>query len=188
MVGGRRRRQSPGGPPAAPLRALPGFGAGKGVVAVSGGDGDYDLKVRVAGIDGEANTSGGVAAARLYVWSSLPQKRPLLEEYTGTDCGYCPRGAVGMEKMAALKGLDFVGVSYHHADVMSIMTPRNTLTPPPAQPVAWLDRHYETDPYFGDRMKDNVFAFDEIWERMADEFTSLPILPSTAGGPTMLKE
>ena len=137
--------------------------------------GDYDLKVRVAGIDGEANTAEGVAAARLYVWSSLPRKRPLLEEYTSTDCGYCPRGAVGMEKMAALKGLDFVGVSYHHADVMSIMSPEEYPNPAPAQPVAWLDRHYETDPYFGDRMKDNVFAFDEIWERMADEFTPADI-------------
>ncbi len=90
----------------------------------------------MAGIDGEANTAEGVAAARLYVWSSLPRKRPLLEEYTSTDCGYCPRGAVGMEKMAALKGLDFVGVSYHHADVMSIMSPEEY--PNPALRSQWL--------------------------------------------------
>lgn len=133
--------------------------------------GDYDLRVRVAGIDGEANASGGEAAARLHVWSSLPKKRPLLEEYTGTGCGYCPRGAVGMEKMAALKGRDFVGVAYHHADVMSILTPEEYPNPAPAQPVAWMDRHHETDPYFGDRMKDNAFAIDEVWDRLADEFT-----------------
>lgn len=138
--------------------------------------GDYDLKINVASVNGSINASAAEeATASLKAWSWLPKKRPLLEEYTGTTCGYCPRGPIGIKKMEELYGSDFVCVVYHHADVMSIMSPENYPNAAPAQPVAWLDRLHKTDPYFGDLQNENVFGIDKIWSKVASEFTPAEI-------------
>lgn len=152
--------------------------------------GKYGLRMKVAAADGGANAySGPEAEAALNVWRWLPKRRPLLEEYTGTGCGYCPRGAVGMEKMTALHGDDFVGVAYHHADVMSIFTPEEYPNPAPAQPVAWLDRTVETDIYFGDLpLTSKTFGFDAVWTREAARFTPADLSLSCAWTDETRKE
>lgn len=135
--------------------------------------GECGLRLRVVSADGADNAySGPDGEAVIKVWRWLPKRRPLLEEYTGTGCGYCPRGAIGMEKMADLHGDDFVGVAYHHADVMSIFTPEEYPNPAPSQPVAWLDRTVKTDIYFGDLpYTSKTFGFDAVWTREAARFT-----------------
>lgn len=138
--------------------------------------GAYDLKIKVTSVNGSVNASTAEeAVAALNAWSWLPKKRPLFEEYTGTSCGYCPRGPIGIAKMNELYGSDFVCVAYHHADVMSIMPPENYPNEAPAQPVAWLDRVRKTDPYFGDLQNENIFGIDKVWSKVASEFTPADI-------------
>lgn len=54
--------------------------------------------------------------------AETPKHKPLMEEYTGTWCGWCPRGMAAMEAMTELYGDDFVGVAYHEGDAMQITT------------------------------------------------------------------
>ena len=138
--------------------------------------GTYNLKVKVVSVDGSAGASASEESlASLDIWSRLPKKRPLFEEYTSTSCGYCPRGPIGMAKMEELYGSDFVSVVYHHADIMSILTPEEYPNAAPSQPVAWLDRVRETDPYFGDLFKEKVFGIDRVWADVASDFTPADI-------------
>ena len=77
----------------------------------------------------------------------VPVHRVLVEEYTGTWCGWCTRGLVAMEKLAEAYGDDFIGVAYHNSDPMEIMTEY----PSPVQgfPSAFVERYYDVDPYYG---------------------------------------
>ena len=37
----------------------------------------------------------------------------VVEEFTGTGCGWCPRGLVGMEKLRQTFGDRFIGIGIH---------------------------------------------------------------------------
>ena len=43
----------------------------------------------------------------------IAQRNLAVEEYTGTGCGWCPRGLIGMEKMRKELGDKFVGIAIH---------------------------------------------------------------------------
>lgn len=138
--------------------------------------GHQTIEARVSAVNGFKNENlSSPAKADIDFWSFVPVHRPLFEEYTGIGCGYCPRGGVGLDKLSEIFKEDFVGVAYHSTDVMSIMNPEDFANPAPAIPTAWVDRTRETDPYFGDRMEDNVFAADEVWKEMASRFTPADI-------------
>lgn len=47
-------------------------------------------------------------------------KRPLVEEYTGLWCSFCPRGFVALEEMSEQYGENFVAISYHYNDDMDM--------------------------------------------------------------------
>lgn len=113
---------------------------------------------KVNGADNEATT--GQASGYVYCMSFVPKKRALLEEYTGTWCGWCPRGFVGLEHMNELLGNDFVGVSYHNSDPMSFADsyPNNVT----GFPDAWIDRKLQTDAYCGDNY-DGHFNIDKAY-------------------------
>ena len=75
----------------------------------------------------------------------VPVHRPLMEEYTGTWCGYCVRGLLGLQKLAELYPDDYVCVSYHNGDPMEIAY--DFPSPIAGYPSAWVDRGMEVDPY-----------------------------------------
>lgn len=138
--------------------------------------GDDEVTVKVTGVNGSDNAySGAEQKSKVAVWSYVPVRRPLLEEYTATDCGFCPRGALGLEKLMEKYGDMIVAVSYHSKDVMAVITPEEFPNPAPAQPTLWIDRMRETDPYFGDRIKEMAFGAPEVWEVMQDRFTPADI-------------
>lgn len=134
---------------------------------------DSELRISVKSVNGKTNVSAAQSAdARLEIFSRLPRRTPLLEEYTGTGCGWCPRGGVGLEKMTEIYGDRFVGLAYHCADIMSIFEEKDYPSPAPAQPVAWIDRTRETDPYLGDMpLTTPAFGIDLVWEEAAQRFT-----------------
>lgn len=110
--------------------------------------GDYDMAITVDAVNGHENLDPSpTTQAQLHVIAFAPHRRPLVEEYTGTWCGYCPRGYVGMEHMKEIYGDEFVGVAYHNNDKMEITQdfPATNVT----FPLAWIDRVLKTDPYFG---------------------------------------
>ncbi len=124
--------------------------------------GTYPVKFTLTGINGQAYANGTQHESTLRIYSRDTKHRAVLEEYTGTWCGYCPRGLVGLEVMNRLYPGDFIGLSYHNADPMCI---NNTASQYPSNisgyPAAFLDRIYETDAYYGN--SSSHFGIDEFW-------------------------
>lgn len=125
------------------------------------GKGVYTLKLtvtKVNGADNEAATT--VADATVKVYTQLPRHRAVMEEYTGTWCGYCPRGFMGLEEMNRLYPDDFIAISYHNGDPMEITSdfPNSV----PGFPDAWLDRVHETDAFCGDGDY-RKFGIEKTW-------------------------
>jgi len=106
------------------------------------------------------------AQCNVFVLNFVPKKRPLMEEYTGTWCGYCPRGYVGLEKMAELYPEDFIALSYHNADPMEVTEE----FPSDVQgfPAAYLDRKMKVDAYYG--LEQDGFGIDKAWLQRCQEF------------------
>ncbi len=127
--------------------------------------GSYELVVKVDKVNAVANEDAASSTTiPISALNSVPRKRTLLEEYTGFWCGWCPRGYVGLEKLAELYPDDYVLVSYHNGDELEIMN--STLFPSPVKgfPTSWMDRTTELDAYYGLGDKDFGIA-DDLAER-----------------------
>lgn len=132
--------------------------------------GSYNITITVDKVNGNANTCSVPSGTnKLQLYSFLPVKRALLEEYTGTWCGWCPRGFVGLEHMNELLGNDFVGVSYHNSDAMEFVPSSSYPSSVSGYPAAWLDRKKKTDAYMGD-YDDGHFHIDEAYAEANTEF------------------
>ena len=138
--------------------------------------GAYSLHFRLASVNGQPNseteqTTGDVA---LNVFTELPRHQPVLEEYTGLWCAYCPRGAVGLSEMARLHPDDFIGVSYHHSsgiiDYEPMQFSRESSCPVNNYPTAWLDRMMETDPFCGIDVY-RSFGIERLWQMRCKDFS-----------------
>ena len=78
-----------------------------------------------------------------------PVHRPLIEGYTGTWCGWCVRGLVGMELLRQRFGDQFIGVAYHNDDPMEIMYTNDFPSSFWGFPTAFIERTREVDPFYG---------------------------------------
>lgn len=94
-------------------------------------------------------------------------RRPVIEEATGTWCGYCPRGIVMMEFLKK-KYPDWIRIAVHSSDRMSISGYAGWINDFPGQgsaPLAWTNRMIET-PVAG--------AIDEYYKPIYDYCTQYP--------------
>lgn len=112
--------------------------------------GNYTLDVKVTKVNGIENQDAITQASTpIVALKTVPKHRTLLEEYTGTWCGYCPRGYVALETLAALYPDDYVLISYHNGDPMEIMASDYFPSYVSGFPDAYIDRTMEVDPYYG---------------------------------------
>ncbi len=126
--------------------------------------GNHSLVVEVSSVNSGENTSAKNAAeGNLNILSFIPVHKPILEEYTGTWCGYCPRGYVGLEIMSHLYPNDFIGISYHSGDEMEVVSPSDYPNDIIGYPDAWIDRTAHTDAYSG-YGSGTEFGIDRVWE------------------------
>lgn len=93
--------------------------------------------------------AAGLTAFTVIAGSRTPVHRPLIEEYTGTWCGWCVRGIVGMELLGQTFGDDFIGVAYHNDDAMQILDENDYPNSFWGYPTAFVERYYEVDPFYG---------------------------------------
>lgn len=77
--------------------------------------GQYQLRVWVKQVNGQddAYAANNEATATLTVKDPAFQRRVVCEEFTGTWCGWCPRGMVGLELMAEQHPASFIPISIH---------------------------------------------------------------------------
>lgn len=66
--------------------------------------------------------TNNAGAAKFNTVSAIVDKKVVIEEGTGTWCGWCPRGAVAMEYMYDLtkNTHDFIGIAVHNGDPMTV--------------------------------------------------------------------
>lgn len=115
--------------------------------------------------------------------SELPKHKPLMEEYTGAWCQYCPLGTAAMEAMAKLHPDDFVGIAYHDGDEMSaiLSKPAN----PSGYPAAYLDRVLAVSPFYG--TGGTSLGIENDWKARQDIMTpvSLALEATWTSGTTI---
>lgn len=130
---------------------------------------EYPLDFKLTKVNGDDNKDiSNSGNALLLVLTEVPVHKPLMEEYTGLWCGYCPRGFAGLERMNNLYPDDFVAISYHNADAME----RTSAFPSsiPGFPAGWIDRLYSVDAYYGDDY-DSFFGIEPFWLNIKNQFT-----------------
>lgn len=156
--------------------------------------GEYDLTVKVTKVNGEEISNAEATATTKLVVTNLDIKhRAVVEEYTGTWCGYCPKGYVAMEYMAEKYPEDFIGLAYHVDDPME---GRNVVMPSSVTgfPAAHLDRASgQIDPYLGagsiemgieqdwlDRCNEPSPAAIEVEASLSDDLETVSVTSRTA--------
>lgn len=112
--------------------------------------GTKKIELALTKVNGEANEKESVAKGTLFVLSESAKKKPLIEEYTGSWCGWCTRGWVALEMLAADFENDVVLVASHNGDPMEIdeyMEVQNMYIE--GFPSMLIDRLTNVDPYYG---------------------------------------
>ena len=121
--------------------------------------GSYPVTVTVTAVNGSENQDmAPTHEGMVNIMDFVPVHRALVEEYTGTWCGWCTRGLVAMKLLAEAYGDDFIGVAYHNGDPMEVTTEY----PSPVQgfPSAFVERYYDVDPYYG--YENNGFGMKDL--------------------------
>jgi hypothetical protein len=126
----------------------------------------YDAELVIDKVNGVENEAKGiVSTVNLDNLSKYVQRHSVVEENTGTGCGYCPRGLVGMEKLATNFPDKFIGVGLHRFNESDAMYLSDY-----AQlgfsgaPQCFIDRKVNADPYYGNTLKDTdvITTFKEF--------------------------
>lgn len=123
--------------------------------------GEYPMEIRLAKINGsENNNAAGTVNLDLHILQLLPKKLPVIEEYTGLWCGYCPQGIVAME-MLAKEYDDFIGIAIHSTDALSVTS--DFPSEVGGYPTAYIDRKSSFSP--------KPTTIKEIYDPARDEYT-----------------
>jgi hypothetical protein len=69
---------------------------------------------------GDADLTNNDGEGTIYGLTEIPAKRVVLEEATGTWCGWCPRGAVALDDIEAAEGDNVIGIAVHNGDPMAV--------------------------------------------------------------------
>lgn len=135
---------------------------------ISGGSSDYIyvpttvkegenlVSVEVTKVNGESNVSTNPSGSGYILGVETPAERvSVVEEATSTECGYCPRGTVGMEKVKEALGNKVITLSVHgkqnqYEDPMTCSDYAKYLAYFGSSfPDAYINRAENADPYAG---------------------------------------
>lgn len=118
-------------------------------IPVEGGNvvGSKELAVTVTKVNGQINTSPNkTVRGVLNTISKEFPRRVVVEEFTGTWCGWCPRGTLGLELLNKEYGAHVITIAVHDGDPMEASS--YTLGSS-SHPSARVNRGDLTDPYYG---------------------------------------
>ncbi|MCR5180870.1 MAG: hypothetical protein K6C30_06600 [Bacteroidaceae bacterium] len=103
--------------------------------------------ITVTKVNGEDNAIENSTAEGYFVTlSQAVARKTVVEEFTGTWCGWCPRGTVGLEAINKQFPDKAITIAIHGDDPMSI--DYNGISAP-SYPYAYVDRIVNADPYYG---------------------------------------
>lgn len=118
---------------------------------------------KVNGVDNEETVSNSAVCPLINLQYSAPRKS-VMEEFTGTWCGWCPRGIVGMNNLSKEFGDKFIGIAVHDEDTMSTESYTSIIALVSGFPSSLIDRTFETDPYLGSQEKENAYHSNDAFK------------------------
>lgn len=138
--------------------------------------GNYEVKMAVTKVNGVANDCAEVyATSHIENVPFLAVRRSVVEEFTGTGCGYCPRGLKGMDNLKKGFGDRFIGVGIHQYNSSDPMYTANyanlNFT---GAPSCKIDRGDIIDPFYGSSndIRDDFKKALEVWAPVDIELTA----------------
>lgn len=135
-------------------------------------NGEYEGIFTVTKVNGVTNIGSPASGTHtVKVMNVVPTKRPLMEEFTGAWCGFCPSGYIGMKLMNERHPDEFICASYHNGDGMQIT--ENYPVSVGGFPEAYFDRNHMTDAYRGDTKRD--MGIDDTWSLECKEIPPLNV-------------
>lgn len=138
-------------------------------------------KVSILKVNGHENeVADGMSGtgAVIAVEEGAPRST-VMEEFTGTWCGWCPRGAVGMEQLSKDFGNGFIGIAIHRNDPMEIPEYAEMLESVSGYPSCQINRNIYGDPFFGSNTGPGVERSYGVYDNVLEEQNA--IVPAMAG-------
>ncbi len=124
---------------------------------------NYTYILTVTKVNGNENTAKAKSATgNIIVISEALTVTPVVEEFTGTWCGYCPYGIVGMEKAHETFGDNVVLIAAHDGDVMATSDYGPILNGVSSFPNAFINRKNEFYPSSGTIISQINYALTEM--------------------------
>lgn len=123
--------------------------------------GVQNIEVTITKINGQPNELTAVAKGVMFVLSESAKMKPLIEEFTGTWCGWCTRGWVALEMLTNDFKDDAVIYAVHNGDPMEI----DAFVPivnyyGNGFPSMSINRTSTIDPYYGSEEYDYYVKYD----------------------------
>ena len=114
--------------------------------------GPLPVSITIDKVNGEPNLSEkNKTEGNMMVISRLVDRNVLFEEFTATWCGFCPRGAVGIEKAEQVYGDRVIPIAVHYQDEMDCIDYYALIKATIGGfPGSHINRTFmDVDPYFG---------------------------------------
>ncbi len=106
--------------------------------------GTYDFTLTIDKVDGVDNPDVSAAATdEIEVIPFMPVNRPLVEEYTGMWCGWCPVGYIALETLHKEYGGDFIAAAYHNDDEIAAVDYDSYPSYITGFPASYVNRGYD---------------------------------------------
>ena len=106
----------------------------------------YSKTLTLTKVNGVANEAKKkTSTGNLITLSERPAVTPVVEEFTGTWCGYCPYGFVGMEKVYETFGDKVALIAVHKGDIMETKD-YYAIVSPSGYPSSRIDREHSLYP------------------------------------------
>ncbi|WP_231095338.1 hemin-binding protein [Prevotella intermedia] len=137
-------------------------------VAADAKIGVTEKTITITKVNGKANEAENKSATfKLTTVGKQVNRGVVVEENTGTGCGWCPRGWAGMKKMRDKFGENFVGIAIHQYNDTDPMYCQNYAKINfGGAPTCKIDRNETIDPFYGSE-EDICVDFKEALARIA---------------------
>ena len=110
---------------------------------------DFTARITVDKVNGQENIVKDTVTLKAKNLIRKVAHRTVVEEFTGTGCGWCPRGWVGMEKLKKNNPDNFIGIAVHQYNSSDPMYVANYYRFASGAPQCTVDRTELMDPYYG---------------------------------------
>ncbi|MCC8071826.1 MAG: hypothetical protein LIO90_08520 [Bacteroidales bacterium] len=138
--------------------------------------GTLPVTVSIDKVNGVANSvATNTAESSVVVLPFVPVNRPLMEEFTGTGCGYCPRGLASMDYMNENYPGEFLCVAWHGYNSTDPMNPACGVPDvfSGAAPDAYMNRVDNIDPYYA--ASNSGYQLPTYWNNYRSQYVPCDI-------------